>query len=319
MTKFKIAAVLVLAILFTACPENPSNGGNSNENANANGNAATAEDASAAVIESEMKAYEAWKNKDAKFFEDNLKDDFIGVSGGKVNDKEGLIKDVTNKDCTVASYELTNAKATKISDEAYLVTHQDSFDYTCGGKKVKSPEYVSSVWVKEGDQWKGAFHFMVTAADAKGDIAAIPDASTLKSSDDAITQEMGELENDAWSAWSKADTKWFEDHMAGDAVEVMWDGIASRDQLLKKMKDVKCEVDQFGIKSLKSTKLADGVYVLMYRGDLKAKCGDATLPPTVIGATVSKKGDSGWKGYLHTETPAAAGGTAKNYGPGGGG
>lgn len=307
MKSVLILAALIAALFLTGCPESagPANtDANNAANGGSNNSAGTTEDASAAVIDLEKKAHEAWKNKDGKFFEGMLADDFTGVVGGNIVDKDGLVKQISESPCEVKSYEMSDPKTTKINDSAMIVTHRLSFDYTCDGKAVKSPEYVVSVYVKEGDSWKGAFHQSVPAADAKGDMSAMPDSTGLKGTDDAQTDELVKLENAAWDAWAKGETEWFSENMTADAIHVTPGGVEGRDDMVKMMKETKCDVEEYGSRGFTRTELADNVQLLMYRGNQKGKCGDMELPPVVIAATVAVKEGDSWKGVLHIETPA---------------
>ncbi|MCO6509754.1 MAG: nuclear transport factor 2 family protein [Aridibacter famidurans] len=304
MRKLLALALLSFVLMFTACPDqaSPTNTGEAN-NAN-NAASPSGEDASAAVIELEKKAHEAWKSKDGKFFEGMLADDFMGVVGGNIVDKAGLVKQISESPCTVASAELSDPKTVKLTDNAMLVTHKVSFDYSCEGKKVKSPEYAASVYVKEGDAWKGAYHQSLTAANAEGELESSPDTAALKGTDDDNTQALQELENEAWEAWSKGDTKWFEEHMASNALHISPDGVTGRDAMIKALGEMNCEVEEYQLRAFTGTKLAENVHLLMYAGEQEAKCGDTQLPPTVIGSTVAVKDGDKWKLYFHVETPA---------------
>ncbi|QQS40338.1 MAG: nuclear transport factor 2 family protein [Acidobacteriota bacterium] len=304
MRKLLILAILSFALFFTACPEQP--GPSSTGAANDANNAASqpAEDASAAVIELEKKAYEASKNKDGKFFEEMLADDFTGVVGGNIDDKAALVKRIAESPCEMKSYEIIDPRTVKLSENAMLVTHKVSFDYTCEGKKVKSPEYTATVYVKEGGAWKGAYHQSVSAANAEGDVGTVADTSGLKGTDDQATQALAELEESAWNAWVSGEMKWFEENMAGNALLVNPSGISNRDEAIKAMSDANCEVDQYQLRGFTGTKLAENVMLLMYRGEQSGKCGDAELPSAVLGSTIAIKEGEKWKGIFHMETPA---------------
>lgn len=304
MKRLPILALLSLALLFTACPETPGPA-NTGEANNANNAASTSgEDASAAVIELEEKAHEAWKNKDGKFFEGMLADDFTGVVGGNVVDKAGVVKQISESPCTVASVELSDPKTVKLTDSVMLVTYKVTHDSTCDGKKVKSPEYAASVYVKDGEEWKGAYHQTVTAANAEGDMEAVPETTALKGTDDADTQALQEMENSAWKAWSKGETKWFEENIAQNGVHVSPGGVTGRDEMIKSMSETKCDVEEYQLRAFTGTKLAENVHLLMYRGEQTAKCGDTEMPPAVVASTIAVKDGDKWKAFFHMETPA---------------
>ena len=306
MKKILLIGLMTMVFAFlSACggsgTEGTNTGGNANENANA---AKPAEDASSTVIDLEKKAHEAWKAKDGKFFEGMLADNFKGVVGDAVVDKAALVKQISDSKCEVKSFELTDPKTVKISDNAMLVTHKLSYDYTCDGKTVKSPEYVASVYVKDGDNWKGAFHMSELASDAKGDIETLPDSSVLKETNDDTTNALAKVDKAAWDAWAKGDAKWFENNLAPDIIVASPGGFQTRDELVKAIPEMKCEVDQYGTQSFSATTLTENVYLLMYKGTQKGKCGGQELPPVVIGASVTVKNGDKWDQAFHMETAA---------------
>jgi len=214
------------------------------------------------------------------------------------------VKQISESKCDVKSFDLTDPKTAKITDNAMLVTSKLSYDYSCEGKTVKSPEYIASVYVKDGDNWKGAFHMTVLASDAKGDVEALPDSSVLKESSDDITNDLAKVEKAAWDAWAKGDAKWFENNLSPDMIIASPGGFQTRDELVKAIPDMKCEVDQYGTQSYSATALAENVYLLMFKGTQKGKCGDQELPPVVIGATVTVKNGDKWDQAFHIETTA---------------
>lgn len=307
MKNLSVLALLSLTLLFTACPETPgpaNTGETSNSETANNGSNTSGKEASAAAIELEKKAYEASKNKDGKFFEEMLSDDFTGVFGGTIDDKAALVKRIAESPCELKSYEISDPRTVELSENAVLVTSKVSLDYTCEGKKVKTPEYAATVYVKEGGEWKGAYHQGVSAADAEGELGTVADTSGLKGTDDQATQALAELEESAWNAWVNEETKWFEENMAGNAVLINPSGISTRDEAIRAMSEANCEVDQYQLRAFTGTELAENVMLLMYRGEQSGKCGDVELPSAILGSTIAIKEGEKWKGIFHMEMPA---------------
>ena len=66
----KLCLLTLIAVLITACGDQTGPANTENTNAeNANTSEAPAAASNAAVIEAETKAYDAWKNKDGKYFD----------------------------------------------------------------------------------------------------------------------------------------------------------------------------------------------------------------------------------------------------------
>jgi ketosteroid isomerase-like protein len=139
---------------------------NANAAANSNSAANTAPAAPAKSANTEALArlhqsgWEAWKNKDAKFFETNLTPGFVFIDpiGGWHGNKADTIKywTETMKCEGITKVAFTDAVATSISPTLELLTGKGTADGTCDGQK-NGDLYTTAFYVKEGDAWKLAF------------------------------------------------------------------------------------------------------------------------------------------------------------------
>ena len=73
---------------------------------------------------SEMKLWEAWKNKDAKPFQAWLASDSVMVGESGVAGKAATVKEITSMPCEVKSYSLSDWKLTTINSGAALLTYK---------------------------------------------------------------------------------------------------------------------------------------------------------------------------------------------------
>ena len=121
----------------------------------------------AEIVALEKTAFEAWKNKDKKFFEEHMSDDgqYLDLNG--VGAKAQYVQLITGNDCTVSSYSLDNTKVTMLSKDVALLTYRYTHDAVCGGRPEASPLWASTVYVKRGGHWLIAFHQEIPAAQAK--------------------------------------------------------------------------------------------------------------------------------------------------------
>src|ERR1700760_491639 len=116
------------ALLFTACAGNvPAN------HAHAANSAETTPTASAknALVTLEKSAYEAWKSKDAKFWDTFLSDKFVGWSTSGRLDKTSATKEYTGSDCEIKGYALSDAQIQPLGNDAALITHKTTVDGAC--------------------------------------------------------------------------------------------------------------------------------------------------------------------------------------------
>ncbi len=116
----------------------------------------TSESVEAQIIAIEKAGWEAWKNKDAKWFQATLTDDALHVDGGGVTDKAQSIKAVA--DCEVKSVSLDGFKFLMLDKNSALITFTGMQDAVCGGKTQPSTVRASSVYVKRGGKWLNAYY-----------------------------------------------------------------------------------------------------------------------------------------------------------------
>lgn len=115
-----------------------------------------------ALVKIHTAGWEAWKSKDAKWFDTNMASGFAFVDpmGGYTGTKAEAIKiwTETMKCEGVTKVSITDGFASAISPTVELLTLKGSSDGTCDGQK-NGPLYQAAVYVKEGDAWKLAFMF----------------------------------------------------------------------------------------------------------------------------------------------------------------
>ncbi|HEY6217770.1 MAG TPA: nuclear transport factor 2 family protein [Pyrinomonadaceae bacterium] len=111
-----------------------------------------------AIIATEKKLWEGWKNKDFKAFKANLSTDSILIGDMGVADKATALKDLEGTPCEVKSYELSDIKVTFLNSSAALITYKATQDATCGGTQVPAAIWASSAYVMRGGKWLAASH-----------------------------------------------------------------------------------------------------------------------------------------------------------------
>lgn len=114
------------------------------------------------IIALEKAGWEAWKNKDAKWFQTNQADDALSVHAEGVTDKAQGIKDLPN--CEVKSVSLDNFKFLMLDKNSALITFMGMQDAVCGGKTQPSTVRASSVYVKRGGKWLNAYYTEIPVA-----------------------------------------------------------------------------------------------------------------------------------------------------------
>ena len=111
-----------------------------------------------AIIATERKLWEAWKNKDMKPFKANLSADAIMISNSGVADKKTSLSAMEGEGCEVKTYELMDLKVTFLNSSTAILTYKSTQDATCGGEAVPPTVWSSSVYVMRGGRWYAASH-----------------------------------------------------------------------------------------------------------------------------------------------------------------
>lgn len=142
--------------------------GNTNANSNAN-TAAPAKSAppapsanTDALAKLHMAGWEAFKSKDAKYFDTNLSSSFgfVDPIGGYIASKADAVKEWTGggklKCEGITKVNFADAFAWSVSPTVEILFGKGTADGTCDGMK-NGDLYQTSIYVKEGDTWKLAF------------------------------------------------------------------------------------------------------------------------------------------------------------------
>jgi hypothetical protein len=75
----------------------------------------------------------------------------VNVSASGVTGTDQIVQNMGSGDCKVASYSLSDTGAA-------MMTYKANQDAVCRGEKIPKTVWASSLWMKQGGQWKAAFH-----------------------------------------------------------------------------------------------------------------------------------------------------------------
>jgi uncharacterized protein (TIGR02246 family) len=123
--------------------------------------------AGAEIVALEKRAFEAWKNKDRRFFEEHMAEDGQYIDQNGVGGKAQYVRAIIDNDCAINGYALDKTKVTMLGKEAALLTYGYTYDIVCGGKPEAGLLWASTTYVKRGGKWLIAFHQEIPAAQAK--------------------------------------------------------------------------------------------------------------------------------------------------------
>jgi len=99
---------------------------------------------------------DAFKNKDAAAFMKIVDKDGFGADPSGFS-SVSMMGDMM-KDYDVRSFTIDDAKATKISADAYLFTYTSHQDVSYKGQPLPNTVYASTLYVKRGNEWRAFYH-----------------------------------------------------------------------------------------------------------------------------------------------------------------
>ena len=303
-------SIMAAALASTACAEYAV--ANSAKAANTAAKTAPAAPAMDALVTLEKSAYDAWKAKDAKFWDTFLADKFVGYgSSGKLN-KASATTQYTGADCEIKSYALSDEQMKPLGNDAALITHKIIVDGTCGGEKVPPASWAASVYVRDGAKWKGAFHAEAPVVDPKvGSAKPVGKREAAKADEakpavnDAGTHAMLVVEKAVWEAWKAHDAKKIEDLTARDIsfINIFGTYFATKGDALKDWSGTGCDVKSVSVTNAVGTMLSPTVGILTFKGSADGTCYGQKVGP-IWGTSVYLKDGDAWKWAFGINLPA---------------
>ncbi|MEY2563760.1 MAG: hypothetical protein QOH88_1953 [Verrucomicrobiota bacterium] len=109
-----------------------------------------------AIMAAEKDAWQSIKDKKFDVFQKMLATDYRGVYGDGINKVEKEMADVRKLD--LKTFTLGEMDVVFIDKDAALVTYQITIEGKQAGAEMSGKANVASVWKKEGDGWRIAFH-----------------------------------------------------------------------------------------------------------------------------------------------------------------
>lgn len=306
MKTIYLLCLLVFAVVFAgACgapaSNAPANANAAGSNANANANAAkpvAAAPTKDALMTMEKAAWEAWKNRDGKWTQENASDKYVGFATAGRMDKAASIKSYTDQKCEIKNYTLTDDQMQVVGPDVAILTFRGAQDYTCDGKKGAADVHAASMYVREGDKWKAVFYGETPVVDPKAPPkppAKKDEAKADESKPDAATEALLSVEKKNWEAWKNKDAKALEDALAKDFAFLTGQGRTDRAATIKAWApDNKCEVKSYWLSDAKSVSLTPTVSLLTYKGGGDGTCEGMPIMTEWYAGVYMKDGET-WR------------------------
>ncbi len=307
MAKIKYFAA---ALVFTACAGTvPANFAIAASTVEKTTPAAPTKDA---LVKLEKSAYEAWKSKDAKFWGTFLWDKFVGNSSLGRLDKASAAQQYSGSDCEIRSYALSDVQVQPLGKDAALITHKTTVDGTCDGRKIPASSWVASVYVRDGDKWKAAFHAEAPVVDPKAAPVKPAELNGTSQKDeatpadrDAGTDALLAVEKKLWEDWRTHNAKKIGELTAIDIsfINIFGTHLATKADALKDWSAPYCDVKSISFTDVAGRMLSPTVGILTFEATADGTCYGQKVGP-IWGTSVYVKHGDVWKWTFGINLPA---------------
>jgi hypothetical protein len=296
------------ALVYTACTSNALA-----TNANTAERIAPDGPTRIALVKLEKSAYVAWKSKDAKFWHTFLSDKFVGWGSSGKLDKASATREYTGADCAIKSYALSDEQMSPLGKGAALITYKLSVNGTCGGQEVPANSWAASVYVRDGNKWKGAFHAAAPVVDPKAALAKPADKKKATQkieaqpvAPDASTDAMLAVEKSLWEAWRAHDGKNIENLTAKDIsfINIFGTYFATKADALKDWTGAGCDVKSVSVTNAAGTMLSPTTGILTFKGTADGTCYGQEVNSVIWGTSVYVNDGDAWKWTFGINLPA---------------
>ena len=162
------------------------------------------------LIEMEKRGFEAWQNKDVRFYQATSTESAYSVDRFGVLAHDQFLQAISNHPCKVNSYKMDSFKATRLNQETALLTYRYTQDVVCLGKPEPSLIWASTLFLNREGKWLAAFHQETPVTPLFPSAAVEPVAQ--------IEEEVIKIGQEYDQAWLRQDAAAFERLLADDAV-----------------------------------------------------------------------------------------------------
>ena|SRR5437773_9965281 len=105
----------------------------------------------------ETALWNAWKNKDAKPFQNSLAADGVMIGAEGVGTKADVVQMMGSSPCEIKSFNLSDWKISMVNSDAAVLTYKGTADGTCAGQPIPTV-WASSLWVNRKGRWVAFSH-----------------------------------------------------------------------------------------------------------------------------------------------------------------
>lgn len=241
----------------------------------------------------ESKAYEAYRNKDGKFFEAFLTDNYGGSGTGQRLNKAATVKMIAENKCDIKSFSYSDETLTKVGAATAVFTMKVKIDGSCEGRPMPAQFISASLYVRTGTEWRVGWHGEVPVVDPKsppaGDKNAEPEP-IYRTMPDSPARELASIEKSVWEAWMNRDGKKLDEMTARELafVNIFGDHFRNRADTLKNWTENPCEIKSVEVGNATTVSITPDTSVLFHRGTADGTCFGQKVGP-ILGTSIYVK------------------------------
>ncbi|CAN5484167.1 hypothetical protein BH10ACI2_BH10ACI2_11490 [soil metagenome] len=316
MKRLSLTTLALAAALFSACgapagSNAPAANASNAENANS-AKPATEPPTKDALMTLERFGWEAWKNRDPKWTEENYSEKGFNVGPTGRIEKAGMIKAFTTQKCEIKSLSLSDDQMRMAGPDVAILTFKADQDAVCDGTKNAPSVRSASIYIREGDKWKAVFYAEAPIIDPKAASAKPtanpeapkPDAATPPAPD-AVTEALLPAEKAVWEAWKDQDGKRIEELITPEIsfINIFGTYFPTRADAIKDWTSHGCVVKTVSVTHAKATTLSPTAAILTFKGGADGTCFGQKIGP-IWGTSVYGKDGDKWKWTFGINIPA---------------
>ena len=250
----------------------------------------------------ETKAFEAYRNKDAKYFEGFLTERFAESANGRRLDKAATMKLIAEHKCKFKSFAFSDEQLTNVGASTAIITMKVAADGTCDGRPMPSPSISATLYVRSGADWKGAWHGRVAVVDpaapptANANDRKLPEPTAATVPNDGPTAALAAIERSVWEGWMNRDGAKLDALAARELafVNIFGGYFKNRTDTLKNWTENPCEIKSVDVAEPTSVSVTEDTAILMHKGTANGTCFGQKVDP-ILGTSIYVKDGSAWK------------------------
>ena len=219
---------------------------------------------------------------------------------------------IAEHQCDIKSFSFADEKLTNVGASTAIITIKVTADGTCEGQKIPASFISASLYVRNGTEWKTAWHGEVPIVDPKAPPPAKTDdkdaepKEPIRTMPDSETSELAAIEKSVWEGWMNRDGKKLDSLTARELafVNIFGGYFTNRADTLKNWTENPCEIKSVDVANAGSVSVTADTSILIHQGTANGTCFGQKVGP-VLGTSIYVKEGSAWKLAFTMNMPAS--------------